>query len=126
MQLHKAIDEGIVSSCHGCYRGGLGVALALKAIAGGYGLSIDLAKVPTNLTREDKILYSESPSRFIVTICPRNKERFEEVFNGLPFSCIGNVTGDKKFIVRNLNNKKIIDLDLDELKEAWKKTFGNF
>jgi len=135
--LNRAIDEGIVSSCHGCYRGGLGIALALKAIAGGHGLCIDLAKVPISQDvgipidrdaniREDKILYSESPSRFIVTISSENKKRFEEVFKGLVFACIGNITQDKKFVVRGLNNKEILDLDLDELKKAWKKTFGNF
>ena len=124
--LNNAIEARLVASCHGCYRGGLGVALALKAIAGGYGLCIDLAKVPTNLIREDKILYSESPSRFIVTIAPENKERFEEVFKDLPFSCIGTVIQDKKFVVRGLNDKKIIDLELDDLKKAWQQTFANF
>ena len=42
----KAIDEGLVKSCHDLSEGGLAVAAAEMAFAGGYGLEIDLCKVP--------------------------------------------------------------------------------
>ena len=40
----KAIDEGLVKSCHDLSEGGLAVAAAEMAFAGGYGLEIDLRK----------------------------------------------------------------------------------
>ncbi len=42
----KAIDEGLVKSCHDLSEGGLAVAAAEMAFASGYGLEIDLSKVP--------------------------------------------------------------------------------
>ncbi len=73
--LSKAINKGLVASAHGCYKGGLGVALAQISFAGGYGLEIDLTSVPReNLEDEDKILYSESASRYVVTV-PKKYEK---------------------------------------------------
>jgi len=44
--LNKAIGAGLVASCHDCSDGGLGVALAEAAFAGGLGMNIDLKDVP--------------------------------------------------------------------------------
>jgi phosphoribosylformylglycinamidine (FGAM) synthase-like enzyme len=44
--LHRAITRGFVSSCHDCSEGGLAVAAAETAFAGGYGMEIDLRRVP--------------------------------------------------------------------------------
>jgi phosphoribosylformylglycinamidine synthase len=41
--LNRAIEEELVASCHGIYRGGLGVHLALVAMGGGLGMDIDLS-----------------------------------------------------------------------------------
>ena len=40
----KAIDSGLIKSCHDLSEGGLAVAAAEMAFAGGYGLELDLAK----------------------------------------------------------------------------------
>ena len=42
----KAIDSGLIKSCHDLSEGGLAVAAAEMAFAGGYGLELDLCKVP--------------------------------------------------------------------------------
>ena len=55
--LTQAIEEGLVDSAHGIYKGGLGVALAQISFAGGYGLEIDLDKVPTEGTLKMKKYY---------------------------------------------------------------------
>ena len=65
----KAIDSGFVKSCHDLSEGGLAVAAAEMAFAGGYGLEIDLSKVPgKELTRNDFVLFSESNSRFLIEV----------------------------------------------------------
>ena len=69
--LSKAMADGLVASCHDCSDGGLGVALAEMAFAGGLGLKIDLAAVPVETgMRADEILFSESQSRFCHHGCP--------------------------------------------------------
>ncbi|MCD6522974.1 MAG: phosphoribosylformylglycinamidine synthase [Candidatus Diapherotrites archaeon] len=124
--VEKAIKEGVIESCHGCYRGGLAIALAEKAFAGGFGMEIHLSKVPSNLVEDYKILYSETPSRFVVTVKPENIEKFEEMCKNVVFSRIGRVREDTQFIVYGLDGNKIINADINELEEAWKSTFKNF
>ena len=125
--LSKAIDEGLVSSAHGCYKGGIAVALAQISFAGGYGLEIELKKVPTeNLRDNDKILYSESASRFAVTVSPENKERFEKMLKGNIFSKIGYVENNEILRIKGVNKKIIIQENIYKLKEAWQSTFKNF
>ncbi len=124
--LSTAIQEEWVASAHGIYRGGLGVHLALVAMAGCLGLTIDLSAVPVeeDLTN-DRILYSETQGRFLVTIAPENKEKFEAVLKGCCFAAIGEVTEEPRLKINGVKGKgTLIDADITELKHAWKKTFG--
>jgi len=49
--LSRAIDAGVVASCHDCSDGGLAVALAETAFSGGFGMAVDLACVPDSKYR---------------------------------------------------------------------------
>jgi phosphoribosylformylglycinamidine synthase subunit PurSL len=124
--LAEAIDRELVASAHGIYRGGLGVHLAVKAMAGGLGMTVDLAAVPSDdALREDALLYSESAGRFLVTIAPENREAFENLFIAMPMACIGRVTADPQFTVKGAGGHPIVNLTVPELKAAWQKTFGD-
>ncbi|HDQ00692.1 MAG TPA: phosphoribosylformylglycinamidine synthase subunit PurL, partial [bacterium] len=121
--LSRATDQRLIMSCHDCSEGGLAVAAAEMAFAGGLGMSIELSKVPSsdNLQRDDKLLFSESSSRFIVEIAPENQQPFEQLFNSLPIACIGSLRPDKIFQINGLVQKRIIRVNVEELKEAWQK-----
>ncbi len=124
--LADAIEKELVASAHGVYRGGLAVHLAMKAMAGGLGMTIDLAAVPTSdFLQEEMLLYSESAGRFIVTIDPKNRNAFEKLFTAMPLACIGRVTAEPKLTLRGLDGNPMIDLTVPALKEAWQKTFGD-
>jgi phosphoribosylformylglycinamidine synthase len=130
--LGTAIDKEIVASAHGIYRGGLGVHLALVAMGGNLGMTIDLRLAPVfqgavpgdQTDRDDVVLFSESAGRFIVTIDPRNQAAFERIFSGLSFACIGTVTVDNRFIIKGINGKDLVDVSVNDLKAAWKRPFG--
>jgi phosphoribosylformylglycinamidine synthase len=114
-----AIAVGLVASCHDCSDGGLGVALAETAFAGGLGLKIDLAAVPVETgMRADEILFSESQSRFVVTVAPDKAAAFEEAMAGNVCRKIGEVTGDSMLLVEQ-NGRQVIKEALVELKQAW-------
>ncbi len=122
--LEKAIREGTVASCHDCSDGGLGVALAESAFSGDLGMTIELTKVPVeNIKRADTILFSESQSRFVVTVTPDKVKRFEEIMAGNVFADIGAVTWQRDFTVMD-GEKVVLSAGIDELKEAWKRTLG--
>ncbi len=120
--LEKAIREGAVASCHDCSDGGLGVALAESAFSGDLGMTIELTKVPVeNIKRADTILFSESQSRFVVTVAPDKVRRFEELMKGNVFADIGVVTAQQNFTVMD-GEKVVLSAGIDELKEAWQRT----
>ena len=120
--LEKAINEGTVASCHDCSDGGMGVALAESAFSGNFGMTIELTKVPVeNIKRADTIMFSESQSRFVVTVAPGKVKRFEQILKGNVFADVGEVTARQDFTVMD-GEKVLLSAGIDELKEAWQKT----
>jgi phosphoribosylformylglycinamidine synthase len=124
--LEGAIRAELVASAHGIYRGGLGVHLALVAVAGELGLDVELARVPSEeVKRDDLLLYSESAGRFVVTVAPEHETDFEELFRDLACDCVGRVTAKQKLTVRGLGDNILFRVGLQQLKSAWKKPFEN-
>ena len=123
--LHNAMDAGFVAACHDCSEGGLAVALAEMAFAGGLGMKIDLKKVPASKDagRNNAVLFSESNSRFVVEVKKGCDNKFEFLLarNGIVFGKIGQVSAGKEFVVAGLDGKTAIRAGVDDLKKAWKK-----
>lgn len=121
---HRAVMAGLVASCHDLSDGGLAVAVAEAAFAGGFGIAIDLTKV---LWRgegkcDTALLFSESASRLLVTVHPGNREAFEAAMAGNCYAAIGMVTSESCLTVAGVDGKTIINAGLSELKEAWQQT----
>jgi phosphoribosylformylglycinamidine (FGAM) synthase-like enzyme len=120
--LSLSIRKGIVSSCHDCSDGGLGVALAETAFAGGFGMDIDLSLIPSEgIERDDYLLFSESQSRFVVTLSPEKREAFEKIMEGNILAEAGSVTSDTTFRILGTKGIEIIRKDIDDLKKAWQE-----
>ena len=121
--LHQAIVDGLVASCHDLSDGGLAVALAEKAFAGGYGIAVDLNRVLWMGDEKGKnnvsLLFSESASRHLVTVRPEHRAAFESVMSGNCFSSIGVVTAEGMVSVIGLSGSTVVTAGIDELKEAW-------
>jgi phosphoribosylformylglycinamidine synthase len=122
--LESAIGAELVASAHGIYRGGLGAHLALVAMAGGLGLEVDLARVEAEGVKEDeRLLYSESAGRFIISVAPEDRAEFEACFKGLPCVCAGRVTAKQKLTIRGFSGRVLFSVGLGQLRSAWKKPF---
>jgi len=116
--LLRAIRSGFIKSAHDLSDGGLAVALAECCVMN-RKKKIG-AKVNLNIKfRSDFYLFSESQSRFIVTISPENQVEFEKLFDETPIKLekIGIVEG-KNLVINNL-----IDLSLDEIEDAYYNSF---
>ncbi len=125
-KISAAIADGLLVSCHDCSEGGLTVALAEMAFAGGLGIEADLRGLPRSedCTRTDAQLFSESNSRYIVEIEPGKFDAFAKTMLNLPFGQIGKVTEEKKLIIKAEDGKIIINSDIDLLKQAWQKSLA--
>jgi phosphoribosylformylglycinamidine synthase len=109
--LLAAIEMGIVKSAHDCSEGGVAVALAESAIAGGLGASValddDLAPVFS--------LFSETQGRIVLTCSDDFAEALTDLFveRCVPFSVVGEVGGDRLVVEGK------IDLPLSRLAAVW-------
>ncbi len=120
--LHRAMEERLVASCHDCSDGGLAVALAETAFSGGFGMTVDLREVPAEgVDRQDYLLFSESQSRFVVTVHPEDREAFEKTLPGEVWGAVGTVRQDDRFEVIGLTGETVIQTTIWTLKEAWQK-----
>ncbi|HSR11005.1 MAG TPA: AIR synthase-related protein, partial [Thermodesulfobacteriota bacterium] len=120
--LSAAIGKGLVASCHDCSDGGLGVALAEVAFGGALGMEIDLRLVPRRgVDRNDFLLFSESQSRFVVTVRPEHREAFEECLRDNVFSLVGRVAAGPDFRIVGLQGTAVVAANIFDLKEAWQR-----
>jgi phosphoribosylformylglycinamidine synthase len=112
--LLKAIRSGLIKSAHDVSDGGLAVALAeccvmnpKKKVGAEISLKIDF--------RKDFYLFSESQSRFVVTVDPEDQIQFEELFNstGIKVEKIGKVGRNR------LKINDLIDLSIQEIDDAY-------
>ena len=123
-RLATATAKGLVRACHDCSEGGIGVAVAEMAFAGGLGALIHLKPVPLGepVDRDDFILFSESNSRFLVEVAPEDEEQFIEVMKeGVNLASIGQVTDSETLKIYGLDGKPVLEQKISELKEVWQK-----
>jgi phosphoribosylformylglycinamidine synthase len=124
--LERAIRSGLIRSAHDASDGGIAVTLAESAFAGGLGASVDLSQVPrVGIYRDDFLLFSESASRFIVSISEADLPKFKRLFRSVPYAVIGKVTTDARLVVKGMDGSVLIDIENKALKEAWQAPFKN-
>jgi phosphoribosylformylglycinamidine synthase len=122
----KSIDNGLIRACHDLSEGGLAVAAAEMAFAGGYGLELDLRKVPAKgLRRDDFVLFSESNSRFLVEVSEKARSEFEGLMKGRVCVEVGRVTKSPRLRVRGLAGGVVVDASLGDLLRSWKRTLSS-
>lgn len=127
MAIHRATEQHLIASCHDCSDGGLAIALAEKAIGGELGMTINLGKVPVEGNLLDaEILFSETASRFVVTVNPKAQKAFEDNLRDCPHQCIGQVTSEKSLIIKGINGSVIVDEELSALKASWQRPLKHF
>ena len=121
--LSAAMGKGLVRACHDLSEGGIGVAAAEMAFAGGLGMVLYLDKVPLGepIARNDSVLFSESNTRFLVEVAPEDSQRFKQVMRGVECAAIGQVVKNATFQVYGINEERVVSVPLAELKDAWQK-----
>ncbi|WP_138417828.1 phosphoribosylformylglycinamidine synthase subunit PurL [Aquibacillus sediminis] len=110
-QLLEAIQTGLVESAHDIAEGGLAVALAESLFDQTLGCEVTL---DGDLTTA---LFSETQSRFLVSVKQENKQAFERVVEDATY--LGDVTNNAKLQVIS-KGKLAISESVENLKALWK------
>lgn len=118
--LHQAISQRLIRSCHDLSEGGLAVAAAEMAFAGGFGADLSIMLLPEQQKLADpNWLFSESNSRFLVEVPDKHADAFESVMANTACSIIGHVTKSPRLIIAGGDGDELINSNLQDLKAAW-------
>ncbi|MCF7911658.1 MAG: phosphoribosylformylglycinamidine synthase [Candidatus Cloacimonetes bacterium] len=112
-----ANQQGLIASSHDISDGGLAVCISECLL--GTGLGADIMLNNTELSTE-ALLYSESHSRFVVSIRSEDKAKFEDLMGNNAFY-IGKITDTGELQV-TVNGKSVISLEINALQQSWSKT----
>jgi phosphoribosylformylglycinamidine synthase len=123
--VHQAIDQQTMRSCHDLSEGGLAVAVAEMAFAGGYGVDIDVHELVQLVGQEGQsplelsiAIFSESNTRFLCEVAPRRQQAFEAAMGEVPCRMLGRVTEMPSLRVR-VRDTVVLEAETAVLKEAW-------
>ncbi|MCG3206044.1 MAG: Phosphoribosylformylglycinamidine synthase subunit PurL [Elusimicrobia bacterium] len=117
-KIQNAMKHKLILSCHDLSEGGLAVAAAEMAFGGNVGMEI---RFPPKGWNASTVLFSETPSRFLVEVAVENKLAFEQTMGALFVDLIGKTT--KKASLSIIENEKtLLDEPIKKLKEIWKNS----
>ncbi|MFM9024895.1 MAG: phosphoribosylformylglycinamidine synthase subunit PurL, partial [Planctomycetaceae bacterium] len=90
---------GLVRSCHDVSDGGIAVAVAEMAIAGGLGATLDLGAVPfagnaVPAAQDLAVAFAETPGRFVCAVAPDDAGAFAALLADLPWAWIGEAVAE--------------------------------
>lgn len=122
-QLFQAISRQLLQSCHDCSEGGMAVAVAESSIGGKRGAEINVAEdAGKEMDREEDavLLYSETPSRFVVSVAPEKTEDFIRMFSEYPCTLIGTVREDTELRFSR-GGRELFRTNTDKAAGVWKR-----
>jgi phosphoribosylformylglycinamidine synthase len=120
----KVTGKNLANSLHTPAIGGLAAGFAKIAMAGRLGLEIDMGKIPVSgkMTAHE-LLFSESNSRFIMTVSPKNRKSVENILKSIPHAEVGKVAAGESIAMKS-GRKTIIEASISELLKKYKGTLA--
>lgn len=112
LKLLQAIETGLVDSAHDLSEGGLAVGLVESTFSSNLGLEIEVK------TMAAQDLFSETPGRFVVSVNPKNVEKFIEIM-GNDCMEIGETTADQKVHLKCQNTD--FEIQVAEAQKIWEE-----
>ncbi len=111
-KVSAATEAELVNSLHTPSLGGLAVGFGKVAAAGRLGLDINLDAIPAeDCDSAVELLFSESNSRFIMTVSPENTAAVEKLLDGIPFAAVGKVIDSNSVTFNGKGTGAAISID---------------
>ncbi len=119
--VHAVLAAGFVRSCHDLSEGGLALALAEMAFAGGLGVEASINSVCPESRDAVDALFSESQTRFVLEVPTAQADQVLTILHAakIPALDIGSVTATPHLRITGSTGAMLINASLAELKESW-------
>jgi phosphoribosylformylglycinamidine synthase len=112
-------NKSLLKGVHDCSKGGLAVAVSELCMQNNVGCKVSLGKVPGEKLSKDRLLFSESHSRYLLVVQKQNLAQTQKVLsqNNVSYNIIGSFEGDQ--IQFNSSSTNVIDLSVDKVQKKW-------
>ncbi|MBC8249985.1 MAG: phosphoribosylformylglycinamidine synthase subunit PurL [Candidatus Nitrosopelagicus sp.] len=116
------ISKNLIKTAHDCSKGGFAIGISELCIFGKIGCIVDLSDVSS--ISPEKILFSESHSRYILVIEKNNLDTVKTLLseNKCTFSEVGIFSGDQ--IIFESNSESILKLRVDKAENNYLNSLG--
>jgi phosphoribosylformylglycinamidine synthase subunit PurL len=120
----EAAEAGLLQSAHDCSDGGLGVALAESCFSSLNRQAIGADVVLSGSLSPASELFSESPSRIIISFAESSRSAIDEIAwkANCPFTILGHV-GSERLRIKT-NGELAINMPVDELENLWRSSLA--
>ena len=114
-------EKKLILCAHDVSTGGLIITLLEMVFPSRYGLELEIYSEE----RADIFLFSENPTRVVVSVENERAEEFKELVEskGLNWLYLGKTTEERK-IKLNYNGEEILNHDIERLKKLWKNSLA--
>jgi phosphoribosylformylglycinamidine synthase len=120
----EAAENGLLASAHDCADGGIAVALAELCFSSlgreAIGAQVDLTATAKPTTQ----LFSETPSRIIISFAPEATETIRQIAerHNAPLAILGTVGGTQLRIT--VNDQETVTAAVDDLEATWRNALS--
>ncbi len=113
------IEKNLVKGAHDCSKGGIAVAVSELCMSTSMGCEVSIGKIPSQRLDTDRILFSESHSRYILVVEKQKLKSLLRTLNklGVRHGLIGKLVG--KNITFTRHNDVVICLRIDKAQKIW-------
>ncbi len=116
------IEKGLVKCAHDCSKGGLAIAVSEICIQNDIGCKISISDIPNTKLSTQKILFSESHSRYLLVVKKTDLKKIKSILSQakLSFDLIGKFTENQIEFVNN--SKNVVKIPLKTAKNTWENS----
>lgn len=113
------IKKGLVKVVHDCSKGGIAIAISELCLQNEIGGKIFLQRIPSDPLKDDRLLFSESHSRYILVSEKKNLKKIQSILSQKEVTndLIGEFTGDQ--IIFEKNSENVIQVGVNKAKNLW-------
>ena len=115
------IKKDLIKGAHDCAKGGLGVAISELCLQNNVGCKVFLDKIPGKKISNDRLLFSESNSRYLLVAKKQKLKQIQKILSesNVSYNVIGGFEGDQ---IQFKANSSIIDLSVDKVQKRWMRS----
>ncbi|HXV51483.1 MAG TPA: AIR synthase-related protein, partial [Nitrosopumilaceae archaeon] len=112
----------LLKGAHDCSKGGVAVAVSELCMQNNIGCKVYLDKIPGEKISHDRLLFSESHSRYLLVAQKQKLAQIKKILSksNVTYDVIGSFEGDH--IQFKAASASVVDLSVDKVQKRWMRS----